>query len=127
METRKILMDKKLLKEAKSQLLELRESLDEIKIVAYSFYYDHPDDTEFLVIDTSTMPEGLDGDYSPCFFLLFHQDTEWELGLTMETEELMDWMLDDRKKAIIPVSDEFYFLESELLQEIEKQAPYLFE
>lgn len=73
--------------------------------------------TEFLVMDTSTIPEGLSGDFVPHFFLLLNQDTQWKLMNNLDDDELMDWVLENDKEIIV-VSSQFYFLQ-DILNQIE--------
>lgn len=104
-----------LLQEAKIKLLEMMESLDKIEILAYSYCKDDIS-TEFLIMDTSTIPEGLSGDFVPKFFLLVNKDTQWKLINNLDDDELTDWVLENDKEIIV-VSSQFCYLQS-VLEEV---------
>ena len=76
--------------------------------IAYSQFKDL-NRTEFLVMDTSTIPEGSRGDFIPRFFLLINQGTQWELTKELNDDELTDWSLKNDKEITV-VSNEFYLI-----------------
>jgi len=108
----------------KTAITQLKEYLDAefdsestIEILAYCQNKDVKSNTEFLVIDTSTIPEGLSGDFVPHFFLLVNQDAQWKLINNLDDDELMEWVLENDKEIIV-VSSQFYFLQ-DILNQIE--------
>jgi hypothetical protein len=104
-------MNTQLLKEAKIQLSVQLESLDGIEILAYRNYVED-NSTEFLVVE-STVPEGLSGDFLPCFYLLVFRDKQWKLDVVEDTDDVMEWAVAEDKNLFV-VSDDFYGLGSDL-------------
>ena len=110
-------IDMQLVKTAIAQLKKYLDSESTIEILAYCQNKAVKSNTEFLVMDTSTIPEGLSGDFVPHFFLLVNQDTQWKLMNNFDDDdELMDWVLENNKEIIV-VSNQFYFLQ-DILNEI---------
>jgi hypothetical protein len=109
-------IDTQLVKTAIAQLKKYGDSESTIEILAYCQSKDVKSNTEFLVMDTSTIPEGLSGDFVPHFFLLVNQDAQWKLINNFDDDELMDWVLENDKEIIV-VSNQFYFLQ-DILKEI---------
>jgi hypothetical protein len=104
-------MNPKLLKDAKIQLSEYLESLDGIEILAYRNCVED-NSTEFLVIE-STVPKGLSGDFFPCFYLLVLRDEQWKLDVIEDTDDVMEWAVDEDKNLFV-VSADFYYLGDDL-------------
>jgi len=77
--------------------------------IAYSQCKDVKNRTEFLVMDTSTIPKGSGCDFIPRFFLLVNQGTQWELTKELNDDELIDWSLKNDKEITV-VSNEFYLI-----------------
>jgi hypothetical protein len=110
-------IDTQLVKTAIAQLKKYGDSESTIEILAYCQSKDLTLSTEFLVMDTSTIPEGLSGDFVAHFFLLVNQDTQWKSINNFDDDELMDWVLENDKEIIV-VSSQFYYLQ-DILNQIE--------
>jgi hypothetical protein len=107
-------IDAQLVEIAIAQLKKHFDLESSIKILAY---FQTKDSTELLITNTSTIPEGLSGDFVPHFFLLVNQDAQWKLINNFDDDELMNWVLENDKKIIV-VSSQFYFLQ-DILNQIE--------